>query len=153
MFAAILATSLGLFAGGVAMGAYLHLAACPLCIIQRMVYLLVASGAIAGLVFHHRTARLLSAGAMLAFSGLGMFVAGYQSYLQRFPKGIGCAADSPWWERSVFWAGEKLPLFFGAGGVCEDASWKLFGLSIAELSLLAFFVLALASLMTLIRRA
>lgn len=118
-----------------------------------MVYLLVASGAIAGLVFHHRTARLLSAGAMLAFSGLGMFVAGYQSYLQRFPKGIGCAADSPWWERFVFWAGEKLPLFFGAGGICEDASWKLFGLSIAELSLLAFFVLALASLMTLIRRA
>ena len=135
------------------MGAYLHLAACPLCIIQRMVYLLVATGALTGLLFQHRAARMFSAGAMVAFSGVGMFIAGYQSYLQRFPRGIGCVADSPWWEEFVFWAGEKAPLLFGVGGVCEDASLKLFGLSIAELSFLAFFVLALASLMTLMRKA
>lgn len=148
-FTFALVSALGLFGGGIAMGALLHLAACPLCIIQRMLYLLVALIALVGLLSRGAIWTFFSALAMLATSGLGLFVAGYQSWLQHHPTGIGCVADSPWWEDFVYWAGNKLPLFFGVGGVCEDASWKLLGLSIAELSCIAFAALMLASAIAL----
>jgi protein dithiol:quinone oxidoreductase len=146
--------SLGLFCGGIALGALLHLAACPLCIIQRMLYLLFGVVTLIGLAFHRPSvgcvvARVL----MVAVGGTGTFVAGYQTWIQHFPPGIGCAANSPWWENFVYWAGEKIPLFFQAGGVCEDSSWKFLGLTIAEYSLLAFSSLTVLALIVLLRRS
>ena len=152
IFTVVLIVALGLFSGGIAMGELLHLAACPLCIIQRMLYLLVALIALAGLLARGAVASFFAALAMLAASGLGLFVAGYQSWLQHHPTGIGCVADSPWWEEFVYWAGNRLPLFFGVGGVCEDASWKLLGLSIAELSCIAFTGLLAASIVALLSK-
>lgn len=150
LYTAIMLASFGLFCGGVAMGNFLHLAACPLCIIQRMLYLLIGVLALCGLVARSTMASTLSGLAMVFAAGLGSFVAGYQSWLQHHPTGIGCVAESPWWEEFVYWAGAKLPLLFGIGGVCEDASWKLIGLSIAELSCIAFVFLLVASLVALL---
>lgn len=154
IFAVALALSLGLFAGGVVLGAWLHLAACPLCILQRLLYLLVAIIAGFGFMAGSSTwGRVVVNILLLVASGAGVFVAGYQSYLQRFPTGIGCAADSPWWEQWVYWAGQQVPLLFQANGICEDASWKLMGFSIAEYSLLAFLGLSVLPLCALLRRA
>ena len=153
-FAIEFALAAGLFGAGIAMGAWLYLAACPLCIIQRMIYLLIALIALGGLaVARSASGRTMASILLFAAAGTGAFVAGYQSYLQRYPTGIGCSANSPWWENLVYWAGEKLPLFFQAGGVCEDSSWKLLGLSIAEYSLIAFSGLALLALYALLRRS
>ena len=153
IFATSFTIAIGLFAGGVALGALLHLAACPLCIIQRMLYLLCALAALFGLVFRGSLAgRGIAIALMMLSAGVGTFVAGYQTWLQHFPTGIGCAANSPWWEAFVYWVGEKLPLLFQAGGVCEDSSWKLFGLSIAEYSLLAFSGLTVLAVYALVRR-
>jgi len=58
----------------------------------------------------------------------GAYVAAYQTWLQRFAKGVSCAADQPWWERFVDWAGAQWPLLFEASGFCSEAGWKLFGL-------------------------
>lgn len=153
IFAAAFTIAAGLFAGGVALGALLHLAACPLCIIQRMLYLLFALAALFGFAFSGSPAcRGTAKGLMLVSAGTGAFVAGYQTWLQRFPAGIDCAANSPWWEEFVYWAGAKAPLLFQAGGVCEDSSWKLLGLTIAEYSLIAFSGLTLLALVALLRR-
>lgn len=153
LFAASFTLAFGFFAGGVALGVLLHLAACPLCIIQRMLYLSFAFAALLGLVFRGSSAGRGSAKALMLLSaGTGTFVAGYQTWLQHFPTGIGCAANSPWWEEFVYWAGEKLPQLFQAGGMCEDSSWKLFGLSIAEYSLVAFSGLTVLAVYALVRR-
>lgn len=151
-FVVVLAAGLGFFWGGVAMAELLRLAACPLCIIQRMLYLLLAAVAGLGLLASGSAGRRAAALGMAAVAGTGAFVAGYQVWIQRFARGVSCTGDEPWWERFVNWAGEQAPLLFQPNGLCSDPAWKLLGLSIAEWSLLAFSVLLVYSLRTLFRR-
>ncbi|MDD5247475.1 MAG: disulfide bond formation protein B [Rhodocyclaceae bacterium] len=140
-FAAAVVVSLSLVIGGVILAQLLNLAACPLCILQRMLYLLLALVGAGGLAAARPLARRFAALAMAAVAGTGAVVAGYQIWIQRFAHDTNCVANAPWWEQLVDWAGEKLPLLFGVSGLCSEPPWKLLGLSIAEWSLLAFSVL------------
>ena len=152
-FALSLVTGIALVAVAVFLAQYLRIAACPLCILQRMLYLGLSGAAIIGLLtVKQRFLNLTAALLMLAFSAAGAFVAGYQTYLQRFAQDTQCSGAMAWWEVLVDWAGEKIPVLFRASGLCSEPGWKFLGLSIAELSLLAFFVLTLLSLYTLLRR-
>ena len=147
MFALCGVVSFGLVATGLVLARTLNLAACPLCILQRMLYLLLALEAIGGFLLADKIAgrRVLGFG-MAVTALLGASIAAYQSWLQRFAKGVSCTADQPWWESLVDWAGRQVPLLFEATGLCSEAGWKLLGFSIAEWSLLAFIALAAAAL-------
>lgn len=151
-FLLIAAVCLSLVGGGVAMAQLLNLAACPLCIVQRMLYLLLAVVGIVGALLAPTQARRPVAAGMAALAATGTFVAGYQVWIQRFARDTKCAADAPWWEQLVDWAGEKVPLLFQANGLCSDPAWKFLGLSIAEWSLIVFTGLVLLSLRTALRR-
>ncbi|HEX8987200.1 MAG TPA: disulfide bond formation protein B [Rhodocyclaceae bacterium] len=152
-FAAAALVSLALVAGGVALAKLLNLAACPLCILQRMLYLLVAAVGILGLFADRTLARRLAALAMAAAAGTGAFVAGYQVWIQNFARETDCVANAPWWEQMVDWASERMPLLFGVSGLCSEPGWRLLGLTIAEWSLMAFAALAAAGLFAALRRA
>lgn len=152
LFALVFALSTGLVAGGLYLAMALNLAACPLCIIQRMLYLALVVVALGGLSLPRcRLSQTLAALSGVLISGTGMFVAGYQVWLQRFAHDVSCTANAPWWEEMVYWAGEKLPLLFQANGLCSDPGWKFLGLAIADWSVLAFTALLLISLLTLIK--
>ncbi len=143
----------GLVVAGVILARTLNLAACPLCILQRMLYLLLALEAAAACLLAARpVAQRLAACLMCATAATGAGVAAYQTWLQRFAKGVSCAADQPWWERFVDWAGAQYPLLFEATGLCSEAGWKLLGLSIAEWSLIAFTAFFLAALRMFTRK-
>ena len=72
IFAISFVVALAFFAGGIALGKLLYLAACPLCIIQRMLYLLFALAALSGLVLHRSTpARAFAGVLMLGVAGTG----------------------------------------------------------------------------------
>ncbi|MDP1735785.1 MAG: disulfide bond formation protein B [Sulfuritalea sp.] len=153
LFAATGLTAVGLVAGGLILAHTMNLAACPLCILQRMLYLLlaleaVAAWALAGSVLTRRAAALV----MLATTLTGVWIAAYQTWLQRFAKGVNCTADQPWWEAFVNWAGSQWPLMFEASGLCSEAGWKFIGLSIAEWSLVAFTSMTIAMLVALLRK-
>lgn len=140
-------TGLALVGGGIVLARTLNLAACPLCILQRMLYLLLATEALllaplAGRLWGQRLGGILMTGT----AATGAFIAGYQTWLQRFAKGISCTADQPWWEQFVNWAGTQSPMLFEATGLCSEAGWKFLGLSIAEWSLLIFSAMTLAAL-------
>lgn len=153
-FIAAFIIACGLFGGAVFIAQTWHLAACPLCILQRMACLALALAAGLGLVMGHtRTGRVFSALLMLASTLSGAGVAAYQTYIQRFAQDVQCSGEAAWWELLVDWAGEKSPLLFQASGLCSDPAWKLFGLSLAEYSLLGFICLTLLALYTLLRRA
>lgn len=153
-FVAASLTSFGLVFGGVAMAQLMNLAACPLCIIQRMLYLLLGTVAAVGVALAARPlGRRVAALLMAATAGTGIFVASYQVWLQRFARDTKCAVDTPWWERLVDWAGQQVPLFFQPNGLCSDAAWKFLGLSIAEWSLMAFTAMLALSLFAAFRRA
>lgn len=150
LFVTALLIGFVMFAGGVAIGHLLRLAACPLCILQRMLYLSLALSATLGLlVSEYRTGRIIASLLMLASTGCGIFVAAYQTYIQRFAQDIQCSGEAAWWELFVDWAGKHAPLFFQANGLCSDPAWKFISLSIAEWSLIAFSVLILLSIYTL----
>jgi disulfide bond formation protein DsbB len=154
LFAATGLTAVGLVAGGLILAHTMNLAACPLCILQRMLYLLlaleaVAAWALAGSVLTRRVAAL----GMLATTLTGVWIAAYQTWLQRWAKGVNCTADQPWWEAFVNWAGSQWPLMFEASGLCSEAGWKFLGLSIAEWSLVAFTSMTIAMLIALLRKA
>ena len=151
-FVLVLVASLTLVGGGVVMSELFGLAACPLCIIQRMLYLVVAVTACIGLLGSAAAARRVAGLAMLTASATGVFVAGYQSWIQRFVPDTGCSAYQTWWEELVDWAGTQVPLLFLSDGICSDPGWVFLGLSIAEWSLLCFLTVAIISLRVLFQR-
>lgn len=152
IFALTFLTGAGLVGGGLYLAKTLNLAACPLCILQRMVYLALALSSLIGLGLSRcRLSQGLVALGNSGLAGLGAFIAGYQVWLQRFATDISCTANAPWWEEFVYWAGEKVPLLFEATGLCSEAGWKFLGLAIADWSLLAFSGLLLLSLIAFAR--
>ena len=153
-FVMVCVVSFGLVGGGVVLAQWLNLAACPLCIIQRMLYLLVGlTGGIGIAIATRPLGRRVTALALALIAGTGLFVAGYQVWIQRFARDTKCAVDMPWWEQLVDWAGAQIPILFQSNGLCSDAAWKFFGLSIAEWSLAAFCALLGLSLRLALRRA
>lgn len=146
--AAIGVAGAGLVGGGIFLAQTMNLAACPLCILQRMLYLLLAAEALVLLPFLRDTGLRFLALLMAATAATGAWIAGYQTWLQRFAKSTSCTADQPWWEQFVNWAGTQSPLLFEATGLCSEAGWKFIGLSIAEWSLLIFTAMTALALHT-----
>lgn len=154
LFAATGAAAVGLVAGGLVLAHTMNLAACPLCILQRMLYLLLGIEAIAAwFLAGARRPRQAAALVMAATALTGAGIAAYQIWLQRYAKGVSCTADQPWWEHFVNWAGSHWPLLFEASGLCSEAGWKFLGLSIAEWSLIAFSSMSMAMLAAMLRDA
>lgn len=152
-FAIALVAGLVLAGGGVLLAQMLNLAACPLCIVQRMLYMLLAVAGGIGLLLATRPAgRLFAALLLAAIAATGAFVAGYQVWIQRFAPTVSCAGKMPWWEAFVEWAGRQAPLLFQPSGLCSDPAWKLLGLSIAEWSLACFFGFFLLGIYALSRK-
>lgn len=156
LFAATGLMAVGLVAGGVVLAQTMNLAACPLCVLQRMLYLLlgleaIAAWLLAGSARSGALPRRTAASIMAATAATGAGIAAYQTWLQRFAKGVSCTADQPWWEQFVNWAGSQWPLLFEASGLCSEAGWKFLGLSIAEWSLVAFTSMTIAMLAALLR--
>ena len=150
LFAISMVCPVALVSVGVVLTVFYSVAACPLCILQRMVYLAIALASALGLAFlSHHAVRIVAALLTVLLATSGVAIAGYQIYLQHHPFAATCGDGTVWWERMVEQAGQLLPTLFKAEGLCSDDTWSLFGLSIPELSLLAFcglFVLGMLAL-------
>jgi disulfide bond formation protein DsbB len=102
------------------MARFMDLAACPLasgsaCCICCLPF------ALGGLIgARRRRVRRTAALLMALAAGAGVFVAGYQVWIQRFAPLTTCGGREPWWEAFVRWAGELAPLLFKASGLCSD---------------------------------
>lgn len=144
--------ALALVAGGVVLAKTMNLAACPLCIVQRMLYLLLFIEALLAWPIANSGAGRVASLLMAATAAAGIHFAGYQTWLQRFAGNVSCTADQPWWEQMVYWAGAQVPLLFEATGLCSEAGWKFLGLSIAEWSLIVFSAMAGICLLAIRKR-
>lgn len=138
--------SIGLVVGGVVMARTMNLAACPLCILQRMVYLLISIEVMLSVIILRSYRSVYVASIVVALSSsIGVWIAAYQTWLQRFATVVSCTANQPWWESFVYWAGAQVPQLFEATGLCSEAGWKFLSLSIAEWSLLMFSAMTFAA--------
>lgn len=137
-FAALGLGSLGVVALGMELQALLRLAPCPLCIFQRLLYLLIGVLALGGAVWPG--ARALWSAAVGGVSLAGIGVAVYQSWMQAYPElATECGyADPNLIERLVDWLGMQWPSLFLATGFCSSRDWEFLGLSMANWSVPIF---------------
>lgn len=151
-FALLAMTAVGLTLAGWSIGELMKLQACPLCIFQRLLYLLIGLLALAGVVFPG--ARRLW-GALLAVTAAGgVATAAYQSWLQYLPEAsMECGFGEPTLiERIVDWFGVRWPAMFMATGFCSSKDWLFLGLSMANWSVVCFLAFLAAAVWLLLRR-
>jgi len=122
---------------------------CPLCVIQRYLFLGIGIAALAGAL-----SGKLRAGAgvalLAALGGLG--VVGKHLYVLANP-GFSCGIDPMETALNKIPTAELMPWMFRAEGLCESAGDTLLGLSVPQWSAVWFVLLTLALIAVLVRRA
>jgi disulfide bond formation protein DsbB len=137
-FAALALGVFGLVAVGMELQNLLRLAPCPLCIFQRLLYMVIGLVALLGVIAP--VGRLLWSVLIALLAAGGAAVAGYQTWMQAFPHlATECSYSDPnAIERLVDWLGMAWPSMFLATGFCTRRDWEFLGLSMANWSLLMF---------------
>ncbi|HOX60342.1 MAG TPA: disulfide bond formation protein B [Verrucomicrobiota bacterium] len=137
-FATLALGTLGLVVFGMELQQLFRLAPCPLCIFQRLLYIVIGLVALAAVLLPG--GRLLWSALIAALAAGGVAVAGYQTWMQAFPHlATECGYSDPnLIERLVDWLGMQSPSLFLATGFCTSREWEFLGLSMANWSLLVF---------------
>ncbi len=121
---------------------------CPLCVFQRIAYIVIALIALIGIV--HGTQKIFEriyTGSILVVSLCGAGIAGRQVWLQHLPEdkipecgpGLGYMLDA-------FPLAETLSMVLSGSGECAEVQWTFLGFSIAEWSVFCFICLTVACL-------
>lgn len=152
-FATLALAAVGLVAVGMELQNLLRLAPCPLCIFQRLLYLVIGAIALVGAFL---PGARLAWGGLVGLTALGGFaVAAYQSWMQAFPElATECGYAEPnAIEKLVDLLGMQWPSLFLATGFCTSRDWVFLGLSMANWSALVFPTFALFALWAASRKA
>ena len=122
---------------------------CPLCLLQRGAFVLLAALLLAAAVHRPRTrggARAYGVAAGLV-AGAGAGIAGWHLRLQSLPPGeapeCGPGLDYMW---STFSLGETIRMVFTGSGECAEVSWSFLSLSLPAWALIWFVALGIVSL-------
>jgi disulfide bond formation protein DsbB len=122
---------------------------CPLCIIQRYLFLGVAIFSLIG-AFASKVKVWTGVALLSALGGLG--VAGKHLYVLAHP-GFSCGIDPMETVLNKIPTATLLPYVFRADGLCEAALDDVLGLSVPQWSALWFVILGLSLVWVLARRA
>lgn len=133
----------GLIAFALYLQYYQHQDPCPLCLLQRLVYIaLMTVFLVAAIHGPGRAGAVLYGGLLLVIAGIGAAIAGRHVWLQYLPP-ESVPECGPGLEFTL----RKYPLFqalgkvFAGSGQCAEAGWTFLGLTIAGWSLVWFVVL------------
>ncbi|UCV02580.1 disulfide bond formation protein B [Dechloromonas denitrificans] len=151
-FATLSLGCLGLVAAGMVLQDLFRLAPCPLCIFQRLLYIVIGGLALLGVLWP--LARRGWAALIGGLALLGAGVAGYQTWMQAFPElATECGYAEPnVIERLVDWLGMQWPSMFLATGFCSSRDWVFLDLSMANWSLLVFAGILVYAGLLIVRR-
>ena len=144
----IAAASFGLIAVALYLQHGLDMLPCPLCVIQRYLFLAIGVAALAGAC---TSKPRIGAGVGLLAALGGLYYAGHHLWVLAHP-GLSCGIDPMETFLNKIPTATYLPFLFRADGLCEDALAPWFGLSIPQWSFLWFGIFTLALGWALIRR-
>nr|WP_315394033.1 disulfide bond formation protein B [uncultured Duganella sp.] len=139
--------SFGLIAVALYLQHGLDMLPCPLCVIQRYLFLAIGFACLIGAY----TRPKIGAGAALLAAIGGLYYAGDHLYVLAHP-GLSCGIDPMETFLNKIPTATYLPFLFKADGLCEDALAPWFGLAIPQWSFLWFGIFALALAWALLRR-
>jgi len=136
----LIISALAAVAAAIFLQHYFQLLPCPLCIFQRIAYILVAVGAlIACLGYNCVYARLTGwiFGLLFALAGFGMALR--QVWLQHLPPGsiTTCVPGLNYLYGTFSWFKATMLVFQGTSD-CAQVTWRLLGLSMAAWSAICF---------------
>ena len=155
VFGAIFAACVGLLGFASYLQHVQGLEPCPMCILQRYVFIVIGLVALAGAIHGpQRTGTCIYAALIVVFALVGAGTSMRHSYLQRFPDpATSCGVELEFLVNN-FPLAQALPKIFAGSGECAKVKWKLLGLSIPEWALVWFvLVIVAAAWMSLRRRS
>ena len=120
---------------------------CPLCVIQRYLFLAVGIASLAGAFSRRAKAWTLLA---LASALGGLSVAGKHLYVLAHP-GFSCGIDPMETMLNKIPTATWLPWLFRADGLCEAAQDTVFGLNVPQWSAVWFVLLSIGLVAVLVR--
>ena len=127
---------------------------CPLCVFQRIAYIVVALVALIAAI--HNPQKLFEkiyTGLMLIASLCGAGIAGRQVWLQHLPEDkIPECGPGLEYMLDVFPLADALKMVLSGSGECAEVQWTFLSFSIAEWSILCFVGLTVASLIMFFRQ-
>lgn len=117
---------------------HLGLVPCPMCVVQRYVYVLMAVVLLLAGLTPKRCVHVAAGWLAVALAAFGLFTAGRQSWLQWYPPEFFSCGRDPFSMVNQIGLAEVLPKVFAGQGDCTAVDWAFLGLSIANWSFLAF---------------
>ncbi len=135
-------------------GLYLQLALkmqpCPLCVLQRYAFAVLAIGCLAGALMQ-RGAHAVMAGFGIVAALTGAGIAGWHLWIKAHPA-VSCGIDPLETSLNTIPTARLFPTLFQADGLCTTDYPPILGLSIPQWSLLWFVVFAIALATVLLQR-
>ncbi|MFA7554946.1 MAG: disulfide bond formation protein B [Spongiibacteraceae bacterium] len=147
----IIAAVIGLMSYALYTQYYLYLEPCPLCMTQRLFYLLVALFALLAII--HRSGYTFYTGLGLLSAIGGIATAGRQTWLQHLPpEQVPACGPNLQYMLETFPIGQTLRTMITGDGNCAEVTWRFLGLSMGEWSLLWFIGFAVVGVWQLLRK-
>jgi len=127
---------------------------CPLCIFQRVAYIVIALFALIAVIHNPRKLfERIYTGLILITSLCGAGIAGRQVWLQHLPEDkIPECGPGLEYMLDAFPLTDALRMILSGSGECAEVQWTFLSFSIAEWSILCFIGFVIASVMMLIRQ-
>ena len=151
LLALIVAAVVFAIAGGLFFQHVLQLEPCPLCVLQRVVFIGVGIFAALGLLAKGARGQLVAAllAGVCALTGAG--IAGWHSWILLYPpESMSCGRPFEWFHGD-FPLAVWLPKLFAGHGDCLRVDWTFLGLAIPHMSLIAFVLLLAVTVLAVVR--
>lgn len=153
-FSSIFIVCTSLLAFGLYLEHVVGLEPCPLCVFQRVAFIVVGMFALIGAI--HNPQKLFEriyTGLILLASLCGSGIAGRQIWLQHLPEDkVPECGPGLEYMLDAFPFTDALRMILSGSGECAEIQWTFLGFSIAEWSIVCFTCLAIACLTMLIRQ-
>lgn len=146
---AIILACLGLLGFALYLQIVLDMLPCPLCVLQRYAFTLIALACLICLLAPKFKLPAMSLSLLASLSGGG--AAGYQLWVISQPL-TSCGTDPISGPLNSFFMAKLFPLMFKANGLCETPYDPILGLSIPAWACLWFVVFAIASIFFLVHK-
>ncbi|NNM58186.1 MAG: disulfide bond formation protein B [Legionellales bacterium] len=142
---------LGLIGFAIYLQTVMSLAPCPLCEIQRLVFLLIAFVSVIALLLKPSYKGICWFSGIIAILALlGALIAGHQVWLEIYPPppSTSCGMSLSYLFKVLPFSSAVKMAILGTGD-CAVVTWRLLGLSIPAWSFLSFIALSLLSFYTI----
>ncbi len=146
---AIILACIGLLGFALYLQLVLDMLPCPLCVMQRYAFALIALASFAALIMPKLKRAAMSASLLFSLTGGG--IAGYQLWSIAQPMG-SCGVDSLSDPMNSFFIAKLFPTMFQANGLCETPYDPILGLSIPAWACVWFVVFAFTAVYLLVNK-